>query len=170
MKYVITILLAMGITPTFCQAAPVDPGWNFEITGFDGGGGTLSGMFYGTPYNNTDKNFIDLGNLSSFMATWTGNDLVGSQTYEKADLFNSSDPLFIYNLSTGAFEWRAEPVGGGPIALMVNGGQTFVGGIDKITVSSQSPVITPKVPVPAAVWLFGSGLIGLIGVARRKKA
>jgi hypothetical protein len=29
--------------------------------------------------------------------------------------------------------------------------------------------LTP-VPVPAAVWLFGSGLIGLIGVARRKKA
>lgn len=26
------------------------------------------------------------------------------------------------------------------------------------------------VPVPAAVWLFGSGLVGLIGVARRKKA
>ena len=26
------------------------------------------------------------------------------------------------------------------------------------------------VPVPAAVWLFGSGLTGLIGVARRKKA
>jgi len=25
------------------------------------------------------------------------------------------------------------------------------------------------VPVPAAVWLFGSGLIGLVGVARRKK-
>ena len=29
---------------------------------------------------------------------------------------------------------------------------------------------TSSVPVPAAVWLFGSGLIGLIGVARRKKA
>ena len=26
------------------------------------------------------------------------------------------------------------------------------------------------VPVPAAVWLFGSGLIGLIGIARRKKS
>ena len=26
----------------------------------------------------------------------------------------------------------------------------------------------PPVPVPAAVWLFGSGLIGLIGFARRK--
>ena len=27
-----------------------------------------------------------------------------------------------------------------------------------------------SVPVPAAVWLFGSGFIGLVGVARRKKA
>ena len=26
------------------------------------------------------------------------------------------------------------------------------------------------VPVPAAVWLFGSGLVGLIGIARRKKS
>jgi peptidyl-prolyl cis-trans isomerase A (cyclophilin A) len=25
------------------------------------------------------------------------------------------------------------------------------------------------VPVPAAVWLFGSGLLGLVGVARKKK-
>jgi len=27
---------------------------------------------------------------------------------------------------------------------------------------------TPAVPVPAALWLFGSGLLGLIGVARRR--
>lgn len=30
--------------------------------------------------------------------------------------------------------------------------------------------MTSAVPVPAAVWLFGSGLLGLVGVARRKKA
>jgi len=28
----------------------------------------------------------------------------------------------------------------------------------------------PIVPIPAAVWLFGSGLLGLVGMARRKKA
>ncbi|MCK4951266.1 MAG: VPLPA-CTERM sorting domain-containing protein [Gammaproteobacteria bacterium] len=30
--------------------------------------------------------------------------------------------------------------------------------------------VVSAVPVPAAVWLFGSGLIGLIGTAKRKKA
>ncbi len=35
------------------------------------------------------------------------------------------------------------------------------------TASSYSMSIT-AVPVPAAVWLFGTGLIGLVGVARRK--
>lgn len=29
---------------------------------------------------------------------------------------------------------------------------------------------TSAVPVPAAVWLFGSGLLGLVGIAKRKKA
>ena len=29
---------------------------------------------------------------------------------------------------------------------------------------------TQPVPVPATVWLFGSGLVGLVGLARRKKA
>lgn len=36
-----------------------------------------------------------------------------------------------------------------------------------VTGSSYSMTVT-AVPVPAAVWLFGSGLLGLIGVARRK--
>ena len=40
--------------------------------------------------------------------------------------------------------------------------------------NSDGPLIVANlkfspVPVPAAVWLFGSGLIGLIGIARRKK-
>jgi hypothetical protein len=29
---------------------------------------------------------------------------------------------------------------------------------------------TAAVPIPAAAWLFGSGLLGLAGMARRKKA
>ena len=29
-------------------------------------------------------------------------------------------------------------------------------------------LVISQIPVPAAVWLFGSGLIGLVGVARRR--
>ena len=39
-----------------------------------------------------------------------------------------------------------------------------VGGGDVRGLAFASPI-----PVPAAVWLFGSGLLGLIGIARRKK-
>jgi hypothetical protein len=36
--------------------------------------------------------------------------------------------------------------------------------------TSTSGATLNVIPVPAAVWLFGSGLLGLIGIARRKKA
>ena len=42
-------------------------------------------------------------------------------------------------------------------------------GFDEGVLGSWTLDITP-VPVPAAVWLFGSGLLGLVGIARRKKA
>ena len=46
-------------------------------------------------------------------------------------------------------------------------GGTIGADIDAVgAISSAAPVI----PIPAAVWLFGSGLLGLIGIARRKKA
>ena len=32
------------------------------------------------------------------------------------------------------------------------------------------PGSPPAIPVPPALWLFGSGLLGLVGMARRKKA
>ena len=51
--------------------------------------------------------------------------------------------------------------------------KTVVGSIDTDTEflgAGHALVRVNAVPVPAAVWLFGSGLIGLIGFTRRKKA
>ena len=61
-------------------------------------------------------------------------------------------------------------VAGAPIQLGFMFGNRVLGsgtltntlGLDNFSVT------TSPVPVPAAVWLFGSGLLGLIGVARRK--
>ncbi|MEA2093731.1 MAG: VPLPA-CTERM sorting domain-containing protein [Pseudomonadota bacterium] len=39
-------------------------------------------------------------------------------------------------------------------------------GFDDMVIGDLGQVV---VPVPAAVWLFGSGLLGLVGMARRKK-
>jgi hypothetical protein len=41
--------------------------------------------------------------------------------------------------------------------------------LTSVWVAGDTPVPPAEVPVPAAVWLFGSGLLGLVGIARRKK-
>jgi hypothetical protein len=46
----------------------------------------------------------------------------------------------------------------------------FVGYFDIGTGNSMHVTSVSAVPVPAAAWLFGSGLIGLIGIAKRRKA
>ena len=47
----------------------------------------------------------------------------------------------------------------------------YVDGVFDSAVFTTVPLFTvTAVPVPAAIWLFGSGLLGLVGVARRKKA
>ena len=56
----------------------------------------------------------------------------------------------IYGFTSITFDWA---LGGGT-------GRMGIGEFSSIQ----------AVPVPAAVWLFGSGLIGLNGIARRKKA
>ena len=54
-------------------------------------------------------------------------------------------------------------------SLLVSGSYTDSNFLDAPILLSTLATVS-AVPVPAAAWLFGSGLIGLIGVARRKKS
>lgn len=50
-----------------------------------------------------------------------------------------------------------------------NGFSTWTFGTDG-TLTFLSPNAVAAIPIPAAVWLLGSGLIGLVGVARRRQS
>ncbi len=60
--------------------------------------------------------------------------------------------------TVGGFFFTTEMLASPFVAIDQNG--TIIGTGEAVNV----------VPVPAAAWLFGSGLIGLVGVARRRKA
>ena len=75
--------------------------------------------------------------------------------------------------------------GGAPATIACQGGTCEIGDTYTLSYSAVVPPGDPSgfggvlyalemtgtiVPVPAAVWLFGSGLLGLVGVARRKKS
>ncbi|HIO02113.1 MAG TPA: VPLPA-CTERM sorting domain-containing protein [Alphaproteobacteria bacterium] len=77
---------------------------------------------------------------------------------------NIYDQLFSCNNSKGG----TNPLAGGASICPYNGRDGD--GVDAYAFISISGDVLPAViPVPAAVWLFGSGLIGLAGIARRNK-
>jgi len=114
------------------------------------------------------------GNIGNFNNNGTSGNLAGTNLDGQASLnginfglISSLDPSF--NPNTGL---ATEPVIQDSVVLVLHG----VSGIEESAIGNVSfqygtgydePNI---VPVPAAVWLFGSGLLGLIGISRRKKA
>ncbi len=78
--------------------------------------------------------------------------------------------------STGAVTMQTNTIGigcgagnGGEGSNDFSGGFTIPEGGGTPTLLPFAHVDVAAVPVPAAAWLFGSGLLGLIGIARRKK-
>ncbi len=116
----------------------------------------------GIPEINMGGGLQDCGTTTDGVCVFNGADIGGTYdngtqlatiTCNTASCSNSST----FSLTYDAIVPQADPSGFGGAAYGIN-----------ITGS-----VTPHpsaVPVPAAVWLFGSGLVGLVGVARRKKA
>ena len=90
---------------------------------------------------------------------------IGSATPYSDGLQSSVDPAFQSLQGPAPLAATSNSLGliGGPFSGFR--GLVDIGSGNSIHVTSVS-----YVPVPAAVWLFGSGLLGLIGVARRKKS
>jgi len=85
-------------------------------------------------------------------------------------------PPFLDDIQPGGFSLATLQFA---VSVLPPGGSTTVS-IDSVfalgdgfglplAIDATSDAVINAVPIPAAVWLFGSGLLGLIGVARRKK-
>lgn len=120
-------------------------------------------------YDNSLLSFTGTSNLSSFWDTINVSDsgsvvtiYFESMTSETAT--NTVLTLGFDTLDAGLGSLGIDNHGASVSFLDVNSH-----GISGISYVGADYTIT-AVPVPAAVWLFGSGLLGLVGVARRRTA
>ena len=91
----------------------------------------------------------------------------GSGTQATFDI-EATDTATAAALTPGSFAFLSTPMGGhGPFYAATHVQNTGVGNGGSGWIAPS--VVTTVVPVPAAVWLFGSGLMGLAAIARRKK-
>jgi hypothetical protein len=89
-----------------------------------------------------------------------------AEIYTGGPIFPTADwQSFVWNTTLGP-----DVTGGVTLQLKTACGPVEGCGVDAYFDNITITTDVSAIPVPAAVWLFGSGLVGLVGVARRKKA
>jgi hypothetical protein len=124
--------------------------------GFNLSSGTMT---FGTTHSfNTDNGLLGVGSGSQSFSLGGQYEFFseGISGGQKTVTFKFINPLY-----SGLAEYYGLPPGAsGLINLFFTGN----------TVTSAHATLTSPVPVPAAAWLLGSGLIGLLGVRRKMRS
>lgn len=104
--------------------------------------------------------------ISEFFTEKTGdNGAINNILQQAPDFLNDTWTRYSYT-----FNMAADAGGGLSMLFKADCGASPNCRLDALIDNVSITTDVSAVPVPAAVWLFGSGLLGLVGVARRKKA
>ena len=140
--------VAAGQTPLVAGSNPL---FSFWAKGYEGDTGVLN---YKLSYLDDTGAILSSSNEQP-IALNDNRDIWTQYNFDLGSVPAGANAAFI------EFSQAIGPIGFDPPSQMeFEGGTVF---IDDVTLG------VAAVPVPAAVWLFGSGLLGLIGVARKKK-
>lgn len=141
--------------------------YEFTLGGWSDGG-YLSGQFE-TSFSAELDSFISTTEIVSFDANYTG---LHTFSWSLHDLvyFGYSSSSNDVSFQLGSTLNAGGPYVGSPFSFTVN---RYVAYLDNSEFSHTDEYMViqevSSVPIPAAAWLFGSGLISLIGFSRRKK-
>jgi hypothetical protein len=168
-RFILVGLALLGLSVSSVSASVVF----FDYSG-SGTGEIASGSFSldDSLFNGGNFQPILQSNLLTF--SFTDSNSGSSNTWDLSQLVLTSNIFFD---STGAPDVVG---GGGAAAIDISGGNLsffgtggFLDSVTGISLNSNEGdwVLRPSaVPVPAAVWLFGTALIGLLGFGKRRKA
>jgi hypothetical protein len=167
-----TGLLSIDATPIFYQD-PVPDIFVFSAGGtvsidieVDSTGALVGGIL--------GDDLVVTGDVDTYSGTLLTADVSQFGFFDSGGTSDSYD--FLFTITGGAL---ASVFGGtgADLAVVVDSEQSNFSGVFTSDFSGEAkgtmgpPTVPPSaVPVPAAAWLFGSGLLGLVGIARRKKA
>ncbi len=128
-----------------------------------GGGITTGDVITGGVLPATDGFAFDFGKLGTYTLP-IGAVPIATTTWNTTDI----GTVGLGSNPSGTLPFTDDGIGGSPMKAGPFPGFNANFDITDLTVTN---ITTPSaVPVPAAVWLFGSGLMGLVGVARRRKS
>jgi hypothetical protein len=121
--------------------------------------------FVGVGYTDTATTTFVVGDSSNIPSVGDTPEAAGSALTVSGGVLTGKLTIFGTSATSGLRSYAAYDFDNETFQAFianVSGGSTLIG--DGTFVNPSAVVV----PVPAAVWLFGSGLIGLVGVVRRK--
>ena len=162
------------------QYSAFNPSGFAQLTSFNGTQWEGSQLF-NTPYLNASGGHPGTENLNWAVRRWvsevTGPVTISGNFYDLDTSGGDGSNIRIYLNSSGIFSSLNIPSSTTPFSLTasINLGDSLDFVIDPrldpvADATHFTALISSTVPIPPSVWLFGSGLLGLVGIARRTKA